>query len=293
MSKRDRHRAKVALRAAMNHQVRDPGRTPPVSVQRQLRQEVGFRCPVPGCGNPYLSWHHFNPPWRHEHHHRPEDMIALCLDHAAKADGDAYSPELLRGWKKSGQAQAKAIEGKFEWMRHDYLAVIGSNFYYKNATILQIGDRRCIWFGRDADGYQFMNFWMPTTAAEPRARIFENGWVVPPTIRDMECPPTGKRLKVWYANGDRIAFEFFDVEGARQLVDRYPATKDWRDYVSFPTTVVEISERAAGSPIEFGPTKTTLPGQNIIRDSFIGSSGVAIQIGPVPQIHAPPLDDQA
>lgn len=103
----------------------------------------------------------------------------------------------------------------------------------------------------------------------------------------------GKRLKVWYANGDRIAFEFFDVEGARQLVDRYPVAKDWRDYVSFPTTVVEISERAAVSPIEFGPIKTMLPGQNVIRDSFMGSSGVAIQIGPVPQIHAPPLDDQA
>ena len=248
---------------------------------------------MPDCGNPYLSWHHFNPPWRDERHHRPADMIALCLDHSAKADGGAYQPELLREWKKTGQAQAVSIEGRFQWMRRDYLAVIGGNFYYKNGTILQIGLRRCIWFGRDADGYQLVNFWMPTTADEPRARVFESGWIVPPNIKDMECPPTGKRLKVWYANGDRIAFEFFDIADAGQLVDRYPAAKDWRNHVDFPTTVVEISERASGSPIEFGPAETTLPGQNIIRNSFIGGGGVAIQIGAVPQLHAPPVDDQA
>src|SRR5918912_315690 len=34
-------------------------RTPPAAVRRELRREVGFGCPVPDCGNPYLYWHHF------------------------------------------------------------------------------------------------------------------------------------------------------------------------------------------------------------------------------------------
>ena len=53
-------------------------RTPPKKVIQTLRQEVGFGCPVPNCGNPYLEWHHFDPPWSIENHHRPEGMIALC-----------------------------------------------------------------------------------------------------------------------------------------------------------------------------------------------------------------------
>ena len=37
-------------------------RTPPKKVIQTLRQEVGFGCPIPNCGNPYLEWHHFDPP---------------------------------------------------------------------------------------------------------------------------------------------------------------------------------------------------------------------------------------
>src|SRR5437868_11863995 len=51
-------------------------RTPPASVIRILRKEVGFGCPYPGCRNPILTWHHFAPAWHIEHHHRPEGMIA-------------------------------------------------------------------------------------------------------------------------------------------------------------------------------------------------------------------------
>jgi hypothetical protein len=41
-------------------------RRPPMDVIRLLRSEVGFCCPVEGCGNPYLTWHHFDPPRRVE-----------------------------------------------------------------------------------------------------------------------------------------------------------------------------------------------------------------------------------
>ncbi len=76
-------------------------RTPPIAVRRQLRREVGFGCSLPGCGVPYLTWHHFDPPWRQEHYHRVEGMIALCRDHADKADLVArklLSPDLFSGW---------------------------------------------------------------------------------------------------------------------------------------------------------------------------------------------------
>lgn len=58
-------------------------RTPPIEVRRQLRKEVNFGCPVDGCGIPYLTWHHFDPPWNEKEHHDPNGMLALCANHAA------------------------------------------------------------------------------------------------------------------------------------------------------------------------------------------------------------------
>lgn len=247
---------------------------------------------MPDCGNPYLSWHHFNPPWSDEHHHRPDDMIALCREHADKADGGAFPNELLREWKKDGAAQAQAIEGKFDWMRHTYLAVIGSVFYYENATILQIGERRCIWFSRDEKGYQLLNFWMPTVVDEPRARIYENGWIVPPNIKDLECPPHGKLLRVWYANGDRISFEFREMANPAQLVDRYAAAQEYQSAMVFPLTVVEISERAAGSPIELGPKMTKI-GAATMEGGFMHANKVGIHIDAPAAVKIPANDDAA
>lgn len=99
-------------------------RKPPTSVMRVLRQEVGFGCPIDGCGNPYLEWHHFDPPWSEEEHHRPEGMIALCVGHHKKADGGAYTCDQLRTLK-SNRAQANSIRGEFEWLRNELLAFVG------------------------------------------------------------------------------------------------------------------------------------------------------------------------
>ena len=73
-------------------------RTPPPEVRRELRREVGFGCPVRDadgvrCGNPYLYYHHFDPPWATEEHHNPAGMIALCGEHHPKADAGTFTPE--------------------------------------------------------------------------------------------------------------------------------------------------------------------------------------------------------
>ena len=262
-------------------------RYPPAAVRRQLRQEVGFRCPAE-CGNPYLTWHHFDPPWAVEHHHRPDGMVALCLDHASRADAGAFTDDQIRQMKRQGIDRSVAVQGRFDWMRQDLLAVVGGNFYYKTPVILEIGERPCVWFGQDASGYLLVNFWMPTLVGQPRAQIFENGWIVPPNAADVECPPNGRRLKVWYPDGDRLSVEFFEITEPRALLDRYQDARiDWTDALTFPLTGVEIAERAIGTPIEFGPRETRMPGA-IMRDCFASNSGVGIHIGlpvglPIPQ----------
>jgi hypothetical protein len=253
-------------------------RNPPAAVRRLLRQEVGFRCPA-DCGNPYLTWHHFDPPWAIEQHHRPEGMIALCLDHGSRADASAFTDDQLRQMKRDGRDRSAAVQGRFDWMRRDLLAVVGGNFYYKTLVILEIGPRPCIWFGQDDNGYLLVNFWMPSLVGQPRAQIFENGWIVPPTAADVECPPNGRRLKVWYHNGDRLNVEFFEIPDPTTLINRYQDARiDWANDITFPITGVEIAERATGTPIEFGPRQTRMPGA-VMRDCFFSNNGVGVHIG--------------
>jgi hypothetical protein len=71
-------------------------------------------------------------------------MIALCLDHASQADAGAFTDDQLRQMKRRGREASMAIQGRFEWMRRDLLAVVGGNFYYKTPVILEIGPRPCV-----------------------------------------------------------------------------------------------------------------------------------------------------
>ncbi|WP_290437550.1 HNH endonuclease signature motif containing protein [Aeromonas caviae] len=70
----------------------------PKKVKEILREEVGFGCPVKDCGNPYLEYHHFDPPIHIGPHNDPKGMIALCAQHHKKADGNAYTVEQLHDW---------------------------------------------------------------------------------------------------------------------------------------------------------------------------------------------------
>src|SRR5687767_11098961 len=113
-------------------------RTPPIDVRRALRREVGFGCPVQGCGNPYLSWHHFDPPWSVREHHEIGGMIALCGEHHAKAHAGAFTVDQLRSFKALDANTVRTIEGRFDWMRNDLLIVVGGNFYHETPVAVQI-----------------------------------------------------------------------------------------------------------------------------------------------------------
>ena len=94
-------------------------RYPPPDVIRKLCAEVRYCCPVKDCGNPYLTFHHFDPPWHTENHHNPDGMIALCLDHHKRPDAGAFTIDQLRELKKSENKFNPQRE--FDWMRNSLL----------------------------------------------------------------------------------------------------------------------------------------------------------------------------
>jgi hypothetical protein len=249
-----------------------PSRRPPTAIRRRLRQEVGFGCPIPGCGNPYLYWHHFDPPWEPEHVHREEGMIALCGEHHPKADAGAFTKEQLREYKKNGkQLREEAVKGQFDWLRQRLLAAVGGNFCYETLMIFRIGIHPVIWFTRDENNYLGLNINMVTNSGQARIVMEENFWIIRGEPDDFECPPSGKLIHARYANGDELRIEFRELFEEQEAVKRYPSRKNF-DGVDFPITAVEVLYRIGGTNISFDKDGTTVGPLNI-------KGGLSIRMG--------------
>jgi hypothetical protein len=250
-------------------------RKPPAAVRRQLRREVGFGCPVSGCGNPYLRWHHFDPPWSTQQHHNPDGMVALCGTHHDMADVGAYTEGQLRKLKRSGAERAGEAKGRFEWMRHSLLAVVGGNFYYETPVIFQFRNEPIIWFNRDEEGYLLLNIRMLSTSGQPRMLIEDNFWLTQGDPDDLESPPSGKLLSVRYSNGDRLRVEFYELKTLATAQKRYSEADPNGWEVPFPMTAVEVQNRVGGTDIEFGPRQTSFGGV-VISNCFAANCGAGI-----------------
>ena len=234
------------------------GRKPiPSLVKKILRTEVGFGCPVKGCGNPYLEYHHFDPPVSVNPHNNPEGMIALCAQHHKKADGGAYTVEQLHDLKKD-KANAKIVKGNLEWLRKDLLAVVGGNFYYETPKIIKIDNIDLVSLVRDDDGYLRLNFNMLSLASEERIIIENSSWENIGSPTDLRSPPQGKELEVSYSNGDYLYLRFIEIESEDEAIKRYG--NDIFGDLKFPLTTVEVNLKISGTKIELTPEGSQIEG---------------------------------
>lgn len=252
-------------------------RVPPIDVIRELRSEVGFGCPVAGCANPYLEWHHFDPPWHIKNHHNPAGMIALCTSHHKKADGGAFTKEQLRQFKEN-KVQAEMVRGQFEWLRNDLLAVVGGFCYHETLRVLQLDGRDIIWFRRDEEGYLRLNVRMVSIRAAERALIEDNVWMNIGEPTDLHSPPQGKELRIDYDNGDHLFVKFLVVDTAQEAYERYQTAALLQDNeIKFPLTVVEVNYKVGGSDIELRSPGTNIR-TNTFKGGFISHGGVGMAI---------------
>lgn len=253
-------------------------RNPPDVVKKALREEVGFGCPVPGCGSPYLEWHHFDPPWHKEEHHRAEGMIALCREHHIQADHGAFTVDQLQVLKQNAKDNWAQVKGRFNWMRNHLLVVVGGNFYYETPVIFQFKGKPVIWLERNPEGYLLVNVFMLTTSNEPRAYVRNNDWFNTGGEEDIECPPSGKRLRIRYPNGDFVSIEFIEISSQAEAKQRYPdaSVESWP--IELPVTAVEVINVVAGASLEFNAKETKL-GSNIMRNCFMSHCGAGLAVG--------------
>lgn len=243
-------------------------RTPPKAVGDQLRKEVGFGCPVPGCGSPYLELHHFDPPWKTENHHNPAGMVALCRDHHPSADAGAFTLDQLREFKRNGADTA--IKGRFDWRRRDLLLVLGSNFIYQQMNVIKLNDIDVVSFSRDDAGYILLNANIPSVLPDDRAVIEENIWHNVGAPKTLRCPPSGKELFIEYHNGDYLSIEFFEIDNAEGLRNRYEHAHGLP--IPFPITTVEINLMVQGTNIDINPKYSSIS-RGIMRNCFMSHNG--------------------
>lgn len=227
-------------------------RSPP-AVKAILRKEVGFGCPYPGCSNPYLEYHHFDPPWHVQEHNNPEGMIALCSDHHYKAE--AWTPEDLRRMKAGVDPKRSDVAGRFEWMKRKLLAIVGGNYYHETPVIIAFHDMKIVWFTRDVEGRLLLSAQIPTVSGEPRLFLDKNDWAVQGEPVDVESGPTGKTLDVKYDNGDEMFVQFKEWPTLDDLAAKHEfVAAHLADDLEFPLTTVEVNLSVGGTTFHLSPT---------------------------------------
>lgn len=177
-------------------------RTPPSDVQQALRKEVHFGCPVKAgsktCGKPILEFHHFDPPWSQEQHHRPEGMIALCPEHHSQADAGTWSSAQLRAFKQP--VPTSVLRATFLWAEHAPLYCLGSSYAAKNlGGVLAVAGERVLWDERTEENRVLFSLVLADDKGAPVLVIDRNHLEVDvASVHDLKLTSGGTHLKVWH-----------------------------------------------------------------------------------------------
>jgi hypothetical protein len=175
-----------------------PGEKP---AQRQLRQEVAFGCPIRRCRKPFLTYHHFDPPWRVEEHFNPDGVIALCWEHHSEAE-EHYTKDYLRKLKQASYS-VEDVKGQFPSWQGEFLIRCAGNYVGGSKAVLQMEGEDIIKLERGEENLLFLSFHLQSkdgkTVAVMKDNVFELG---PAEPYDVKTTNSKNRIKVWFAKHD-------------------------------------------------------------------------------------------
>jgi hypothetical protein len=177
---------------------RDCGEARPIPKEkrRYLRAEVNFGCPVPGCGNPYLTYHHFDPPYADGRVHNLDGMVALCLGHHKQADAGTWADDRLRAMKQAPFLAGDQVRGRLEWLSRDLFIYAGKNLVRNPGILLRVGGEQVIWTGRNASGELCLNIHVRGDDGADVLRLEDNDWTVTGPIADLRASASANSIRV-------------------------------------------------------------------------------------------------
>lgn len=201
------------MRRKKSEQVRT---RPDHAIRQVLRAEVNYGCPVKDCGNPYLSYHHFDPPWEIGHVHNPPGMIALCLGHHKMADAPtrAWTNDQLRAMKINPfLALGAPVQQSIEMRRKEVFLDCGGSLAIRPSRWLQVEGRDLVWITEDRDGNKLLNLDIRNNKGDQLLRMDNNDWTAYGPFGDLEAIPSASSIDVSAAGGAvRLHLRFRHVE---------------------------------------------------------------------------------
>jgi hypothetical protein len=214
----------------------------PDNVKRYLRKEVNFGCPVPDCGNPFLSWHHFDPPWHIKEHHNPEGMIALCTKHHPMADAGTFSKEQLQEYKRNPNS-INVISTKFEWFFEKCLIRLGGCYAFDSCWIA-IGDIKVLDIAPGESSGTTINFHLENAERKLLARMEDNSLeTYTANVHDLAISASANRIKIW-SDKNKVGFECHYSRKSPEEIERL-ITMDSADIPAFidkPVPIENLTE---------------------------------------------------
>jgi hypothetical protein len=192
----------------------------PDQVKEKLRSEVGYGCPI--CRSPFLTWHHFDPPYSVRPHHEPDGMIALCGEHHDEADNDNWPPERLRALKKTPRS-AEDVKGSFpSWEHENILVRLGGNYTGGSEVLVAIQGQPLVRFRRNAAGLLALSFDLWDSDGTPLLKVVNNALeLYPEEVHDFIATAKKREVTLWLGDRDiglDLTFERITVEDLGTLL---------------------------------------------------------------------------
>lgn len=243
-------------------------RNPP-EIKKVIRKEDGFVCAHPKCDIPYLEYHHFDPPWSERNHNNPKGIIALCPLHHRQADGGMFSIDQLRDWKKSSKKKFGAVKSSLEWMKNKLGAKLGGSLSIDDEYSLMIQNHPIIWFNH-VDNYALLNINLYNNEGRLILKMTDNDWEVQTDVlSDIECIPSGKRIKISFKNNDNLVLDFKDYQNVKDFLEKNKIFSSNEHTLNryFPLSIVEISGSLFGGQLKLDPNRVNIGG--VMLQGFI------------------------
>lgn len=187
-------------------------RNPPEYVCKILRKEVNYGCPI--CGSPFLTWHHFDPPWRERQHHNPEGMIALCAEHAQKADGCNYTKDQLKSYKENPVVKDMIKDHRWPWEPEKLVFLIGGSVVFGVRPLLTLRGKEIFgatreWIPGRTTKSIFFNFNLVDPNGNPIVDMKKN-WLTIHTssIADLKLTTRSTKFVVSHDSGLKLSICF-------------------------------------------------------------------------------------
>ncbi|GAA2176677.1 hypothetical protein GCM10009784_24110 [Arthrobacter parietis] len=200
--------------------------------------------------------------------------MALCSVHHRKAD--AWTAEQCRELKE--QSHTAEVSGRFEWMRHEVVGIVGGNFYHETPNMVVFRDQPIIWFDRDERGYLLLNIRMLSASGQPRTELIANDWEIRGDPLDVDSPPNGSSLRVQYANGDDVGVRFKVWESAEILEAVHPRILVLKDELDFPLVTAEVHMTVGGTNIRFDSKESQIDG-GLLTGNVMSRCGAGLVFG--------------